>query len=144
MNHSTLTKGVAATIAAGILSVGLIVPSLAQDNGIDTTEEATTEESRPHAARHAQREATYAAALAEELGLDTDTVAEAISTVNEALRVERKAERLAQIKERLTAVVEAGHLTQEQADAALAAHEAGVMGFGHDGRGHRPGRMWAP
>jgi uncharacterized protein HemX len=125
----------AALVAA--LGIGLTVPAFAQDATETPSDETTREE------RHAAHEAAFAEALAEELGLDADRVAEAIDTVRTAMMAERRAERLAALQERLDAAVEAGTLTREQADALLEAHESGVLGgFGRrGGRGHGPGRF---
>lgn len=137
MMTNTLKRGLVATTAAGVLGAGLIVPALAQDSDTptDSTEEATEDTS--HQERHAARDAAFAAALADELGLDEATVADAIDVVRDQLRTQAQAERLAALEERLSEAVEAGDLTQEQADALRDAAEAGVLPFGRGGHGLR-------
>jgi len=51
-----------------------------------------------------------------------------------------RAERTAQVRTRLESAVKAGTLTQEQADAVVAAHESGAMGGGTGGMGGGMGR----
>jgi hypothetical protein len=71
--------------------------------------------------------------------LTPDTVDAAVERVHERHRAERRAA----LQERLDAAAEAGELTREQADAILAAREAGVLGsFGP--RGHHWGPPSAP
>ncbi len=128
------TKTVASLGAAAALSIGaLAVPAIAQttEGDGDTTTESTEQTKEE---RRAERQAAFAEALAEELGLDADTVAEAITTVREEQKAAFEAERLARIEERLDARVEAGELTQEQADALKALAESGE-GFGPGRRG---------
>lgn len=92
-------------------------------------EHATTEQNdTTPEERHAAKQAEYAAALAEELDLDTGTVAAAI------VEQHRAAHRAA-LQERLDAAVVARELTREQADAILAAQDADVLG-GFGPRGH--------
>ncbi len=55
------------------------------------------------------------------------------------LQAEREAEHLAALETRLDQAVAAGELTQEQADAMLAAAEAGVFPGGGHGFGGRGG-----
>ena len=124
---------------AGVVAAGVAIPAIAQDTATDDT--ATTWQ-----ARRGMDHEEFAAALAEELGLDEATVSEAIDTVREAMRAERRAEMRGQLEDRLAAAVEAGDLTQEQADAILEAHDSGAvgamreLGFGFRGRGgHGPG-----
>jgi hypothetical protein len=104
--------------------------------------EATGQNDTTPEERHAARQAELAAALAEELDLDTDTVAAAVERVHERHRAEHRAA----LQERLDAAAEAGELTREQADAILAAREAAVLGrFGP--RGHHwgpPVGSWPP
>lgn len=78
----------------------------------------------------AERDAELAKALAEKLGLAEDKVATALTELREA----RQAERAAALKERLDAAVQAGTLTQAEADAVTKAVEKGVIGGG----GHGP------
>jgi hypothetical protein len=133
-----VTAVLAAGLAAGALSIGLLVPAVADDT---TPVEAGTREERRQ-----DREAAFAAALAEELDLDVDRVAEAIASVREAMRAERQAGRQAAFEQRLADAVEAGDLTEEQVDAIREAHEAGVFHprrhAGFDGRLH--GRGFGP
>jgi hypothetical protein len=138
-----ITRRSAAMLGAtAVIGLGAI-PALAQDTTETATEDTATSTWED---AHADREAAFADALAEELGLDTDTVAEAIATVREELQAERRAERLAVLQERLDQAVADGELTQEQADALIAAHEAGVIGGRrgpggrHGGHGFGPGR----
>lgn len=74
--------------------------------------------------------------LATELKVDKAKVLQAL----EARPVERRAERTAQVRTRLESAVKAGTLTQEQADAVVAAHESGAMGGGTGGMGGGMGR----
>ncbi len=80
---------------------------------------------------------TLADRVAEILGLDSATVADAIEQARSDMVDERIAERLA-------AAVESGRLTQEQADAQLEWFQARPdsigPGFGHGFRGHKFGR----
>jgi hypothetical protein len=111
------------------------------DDGATPVEASTPDE------RRQDRQAAFAAALAEELDLDVDRVAEAIATVREAMRAERQAARQVRFEQRLADAVAAGDLTREQADAIREAHEAGVFlprrhagsGGGAHGRGSEPG-----
>ncbi len=130
--------------AVPVLVLGAAIPAAAQDAGEQTTAEesteATPEESTAptRAERFAQHNQELAAALAEELGLETEAVAAALETVQAELAEQRAAERRAALEERLAAAVADGSLTQEQADALLAAAEAGVLpGPGRRG-GHGP------
>lgn len=140
-------KSIATTAVIAALTVGAVVPvAFAQSAA---TEDALTPEAglgsdSTHGLRHAARQAEFATALAEELDLDSDTVAAALERVQEAMEEEAAAEHRAALRQRLDAAVEAGELTQEQADALLAADEAGVLrGFGgHPGPG--PGGPGGP
>lgn len=131
----TTTKALAATLTAGVIAVGAIVPAMAQD-ATETPSTPPTDDTTPwHRFGSSERSAELAAALAEELGLDEATVAAALETVQSQLRTEHEAAFRADFEERLAAAVEAGELTQEQADTLIAAREAGVMPFGGRGRG---------
>lgn len=77
-------------------------------------------------ARHAQE----AKILAAELNLDEAKVLETLKTVAANRQATQQADRAANLKERLDAAVKDGKLTQAQADAVTAAHDAGVLG-GH-------------
>lgn len=136
-------RTIAGVGATGVLLLGAAIPAFAQDATEEptATEEETTTDDRK--ARFEERRTELAAALAEELGLDTETVAAALETVQAELAEARDAERQAAIEERLAEAVAAGDLTQEQADALLAAQESGAFGDFGGGRGghggHGPG-----
>lgn len=113
--------------------------------------------------RREERKDALAEALAAELGVDKEKVAAALEKVHGQLRSEAKtrhdgwgrgdrdqkagdqktadqraADRKAKLKERLDKAVADGKLTREQADAIVAAAEAGVLnGPGWSGRGPR-------
>lgn len=82
------------------------------------------------AARTVEHEA-LATFLADRFGSTKETVLAALDGMHEA----RQATRTTEIKARLDAAVKAGKLTQEQADAIIAAHQSGAMGG--FGRGRR-------
>jgi hypothetical protein len=71
-----IRTAVAATGAVGLLSLGLLVPAVAQDDA--------TEGPAPATADRAARHEAFSEALADELDLDVDTVTEAV----DALRTE--------------------------------------------------------
>ncbi|MEP7738507.1 hypothetical protein ABKW28_12690 [Nocardioides sp. 31GB23] len=118
---ATFTAGVvlAATAGTGLAAWG--VPALAQDTedqgsqvagqGADDDEDAED--------RRDEVQAALAEALAAELGLDADEVAAALEKVQTDLRDEMRTEHLERLEERLAEAVEAGELTQEEADEAL-------------------------
>jgi len=147
---ATTKSRLAAMGVAGLLTAGSLLsvlnPAIAQD-GNQTPSDASPfgEQREQREQRRAEHEAEFAAALADELDLPTEQVAEAIETVRERMREEHKAERLAHLKQRLDAAVADGTLTQEQADAIYAAAEAGTFplhprgqrGPGQRGPGHR-------
>lgn len=128
---ATFTAGVvlAATAGTGIAAWG--VPALAQDTesqgsqvagqGADDTETEDAED------RRAEMQAALADALADELGLDADEVAAALERVQTDLRAEMQAEHLERLEERLAEAVEAGELTQEEADEVLERAESGEL-----------------
>lgn len=125
-------------VAAAVAAVGaaaLVPTALAQDGG----EEPAPGQLQTREGRHAEHRAAFAGALAEELGLEADTVAAAIERVRAAMVDERSIERRARLEQRLDAAVEAGELTREQADALLDAEEAGVLRGLRGPRGHGPG-----
>ncbi len=143
------TKTLAAMAATGAIGLAA-VPVLAQEDAGAATDDATeqgTDESSSEVDRAAEHEARraaeldeMAAALAEELGIDKDEVAAALTTVTEERQAARQAERAAARQERLDAAVEDGTLTQEQADAMAELAEAGVLRgrggpFGNGGHG---------
>lgn len=72
----------------------------------------------------AERQAALAKALAGELGLDEDKVADALDTVHAA----HEAERRTALAERLDAAVEDGDLTDADKASVLKAYDAGVLG----------------
>jgi hypothetical protein len=127
-------RAVVGVLAAGALAVGVVVPALAQadpDDG-DTTTEDTFRADR--AERRAAHQGAFAAALADELGLPVDEVTAAIEKVTEQHHAEMQASRTERLRERLDAAVEAGELTQEEADELLERHEAGEFPLrGRDG-----------
>jgi hypothetical protein len=80
-----------AALATGALTVGLVLPAVAQDD--DTaTEDATGGAVHEHGQdRHAARHAAFVAALAGELGLDVDTVSDALDAVRDQLHADQEA-----------------------------------------------------
>ena len=145
---ATFTAGVvlAATAGTGLAAWG--VPALAQDTedqssqvagqGADDTDTEDAED------RRAEMQAALADALAAELGLDADEVAAALGKVQTDLRAEMQTEHLERLEERLAEAVEAGELTQEEADEVLERAESGELRGpgrrgGHGGPGGRGG-----
>lgn len=141
---ATFTAGVvlAATAGTGLAAWG--VPALAQDTesqgsqvagqGADDTDTEDAED------RRAEMQAAPADALAAELGLDADEVAAALEKVQTDLRAEMQTEHLERLEERLAEAVEAGELTQEEADEVLERAESGELRGpgrrgGHGGHG---------
>lgn len=141
---ATFTAGVvlAATAGTGLAAWG--VPALAQDTesqgsqvagqGADDTDTEDAED------RRAEMQAALADALAAELGLDADEVAAALEKVQTDLRAEMQTEHLERLEERLAEAVEAGELTQEEADEVLERAESGELRGpgrrgGHGGHG---------
>ncbi|MBS3942473.1 MAG: hypothetical protein KG028_16055 [Actinobacteria bacterium] len=131
------------TVAAGGLAAALaivgVLPALAQDADDTTTDDTTTETTRAWDDLRAEHRAAFAEKLAERLGLDADEVATALEEVRELQRAESETLRLEHLTARLDEAVAAGHLTQEQADAMLEAHENGEMPFGGGRRGGATG-----
>jgi hypothetical protein len=80
-----------AALATGALTVGLVLPAVAQDDDTATedTTDNTVEERRQD--RHTARHAAFAAALADELGLDVDTVSEALDAVHDQRHADHEA-----------------------------------------------------
>ncbi|TDC84468.1 hypothetical protein E1193_05905 [Micromonospora sp. KC606] len=123
--------------AAGVLGVGIAVPTMAfAENAAPSP---STSNGEQHHNRQ-ERQAEFADALAKELGVPADKVTAAL----EKLREQRKADRperpsaearQAKLKERLDQAVKDGRLTREQADAITKAVESGVFP-GAGGRGH--------
>ncbi|MEW2442611.1 hypothetical protein [Micromonospora marina] len=154
MSKKHLLAGLA---AAGVLGVGIAAPTvaLADDKSPNPSSSAstTTDQGDDRRQRHADRQAEFADALAEELGVSTDKVTAALEKLREQRQGDRPErperpsteDRQAALKERLDQAVTDGKLTQEQADAVLEAAEAGVFPGpgkgGHHGRGgDRPGQ----
>ena len=136
---------------AGVLGVGIAAPTIAMADDAANTDGTTATEEQSRDSRHEERKREHAQKLADALGVDVAKVTEALDSVHEAERAERaaekpadaderKADRADRLAERLAEAVEEGTLTQEQADAVTAAHEAGVLGDGHHGGkgGHGP------
>jgi protein-disulfide isomerase-like protein with CxxC motif len=137
------TKQILATAAVlTVLAAGAVIPTaFAQDPAEDTP---TVQSSTAREDRRAARQAELATALAQELGLDADTVAAALEKVHAQLAEQRRAERRTRLEACLDSAVEAEELTREQAEALLDAHDAGVLrGFGGRG-GHGPGEHRGP
>lgn len=148
---------IAGLAAAGVLGVGMIaVPAIAFAENSEPSPSASASAS-PDAGkktweqRREEHKNALAEALAAELGVDKERVAEALDKVHEKLRADAReriaerrhanseqwaAERKARLSERLDKAVEDGKLTREQADAILKAVEAGVL------PGALPGRGW--
>lgn len=126
---------------AAVVALGIAVPTIAmaQDPTPSPSSSASADEA-DRDQRQADRQDKFAELLANELGISKDEVVAALDAVQTQLRDDARAEHQADLKERLDAAVAAGTLTQEQADAALAAVEAGVLGNGPGGHGHGPGR----
>lgn len=99
-----------------------------RDSATKPAEDATDAERE--AAREA-REKTLITALAKELGVDEAKVTSAV----EALQAEQKTERLEALTTKLDAAVEAGTLTQAEADAVVKAYNAGIISGGGGPRG---------
>lgn len=150
---ATFTAGVvlAATAGAGIAAWG--VPALAQDTESQSSQVAGQgEEDTDAEDRRAEMQGALADALAAELGLDADEVAAALEKVQTDLRTEMQTEHLERLEERLAEAVEAGELTQEEADEVLERAESGELRGpgrrgghgGHGGHGGPGGRGgWA-
>lgn len=116
--------GLATTAVAGVLLAGVVIPATAQDDRSTSQEESQDDADR---GAHADE---FAAALAEELGIDRARVGEALRNVRADLREQARERRLRALEGRLTRAVEDGDLTQEQADAILEAAEDGVLPVG--------------
>ncbi|MFF0721872.1 hypothetical protein [Micromonospora sp. NPDC003816] len=143
--------------AAGVLGVGIAAPTVAlADDKATPSASASAEqqdEKRPEPGAH---RAKFAESLAEELGVPTEKVTEALEKLREEHKPQVRPDgegrerpdgdrgpkgspedRTEALTERLAKAVEDGKLTQEQADAITAAVEAGVFGGpgGWAGRG---------
>ncbi|GAA3745787.1 hypothetical protein GCM10022225_31860 [Plantactinospora mayteni] len=159
-------------VAAGVLTVGLAAPAVAfaEDGTTPAPTPSTSSDSGTTAPeqdkRGAEQRGKLAEQLAEELGVPQDKVEAALAKIKEQHRAEwkeraeqrgeqrggqrgegkpdaqSKADREAMLKERLDKAVSDGKLTQEQADAILAAVKAGVFpafGGGHGWGGPKHG-----
>ncbi|MGN9775493.1 hypothetical protein ACTMS0_06920 [Micromonospora sp. H33] len=134
--------------AAGVLGVGVAAPTvaLAADNtspSPSASASASASDDTDRQQQRADRQAEFAEAFAKELGVPTDKVTAALEKLREQRKDDRPerpdaADRQAALKERLDQAVEDGKLTQEQADAIIAAAEAGVFP-GPGGRGGHGG-----
>ncbi|MER5457807.1 hypothetical protein ABT008_23820 [Micromonospora sp. NPDC002389] len=146
--------------AAGVLGVGIAAPTVAlADDKATPSASASAEqqdEKRPEPGAHRTK---FAEALAEELGVPTEKVTEALEKLREEHKPQGRPDgegrerpggdrggsaedRKEALAERLAKAVEDGKLTQEQADAITAAVEAGVFGGpgGWAGRGGPGGK----
>ncbi|MDW5322905.1 hypothetical protein [Plantactinospora sp. KLBMP9567] len=155
-------------VAAGVLTVGLAAPAVAfAEDGTTPAPTPSSSERGTNAPEHGKRWAEQrgklAEQLAEELGVPQDRVEAALAKIKEQHRAEwkdraeqrgkgkpdagSKADRGAMLKERLDKAVSDGKLTQEQADAILAAVKSGVFpafGGGHWGGPKHGGPAGAP
>ncbi|MFD4206782.1 hypothetical protein ACFWRG_12425 [Micromonospora tulbaghiae] len=146
MSKKHLLVGLA---AAGVLGVGIAAPTvaLADDKSPNPSSSASssTDQGDDRRQKHADRQAEFAEALAEELGVSTDKVTAALEKLHEQRQGDRPErpsteDRQAALKERLDQAVTDGKLTREQADAVLKAAEAGVFpGPGKGGHDGKPG-----
>ncbi|HSK97134.1 MAG TPA: hypothetical protein VK891_11000 [Euzebyales bacterium] len=141
------TRRLAVLAGISVLAVGaLALPALA-DNLTEAPSEGTEASSEvPDAGpgvhmRFEGAPEAFAEALAEELDLPVDRVTDAMTAARERLARQWEEERLAHLRERLDEAVAEGALTQEQADAIVAAMREGVLplgpGFGRHGPGLR-------
>jgi hypothetical protein len=141
MSKKHLLAGLA---AAGVLGVGIAVPTVAfAGDSATPTPSAGSDQGADRQQQRADRQAEFAAALAEELGVPTDKVTAALEKLREQHRADRPErpsaeDRQAALADRLAQAVKDGKLTQEQADAITKAVEAGVFP-GPGGRGHHGG-----
>jgi ABC-type phosphate/phosphonate transport system substrate-binding protein len=133
-------RAVVGVLAAAALTMGVVVPALAQSGAPADPETTAEAPASDRAERRAAHQEAFAAALAEELGLPVDEVTAAIEKVAEQHRAEMQATRDERFQDRLDAAVEAGELTQEQADELRESHERGERPFrGPDGSGRGDG-----
>lgn len=137
----TLKRTAAVVLTVAALGLAAVLPAaIAQDSDTasDTQAPAPGAEAATTgpAARHGELKAQFVAVLADELGMDTESVSEALTRTRERIAEQVGAQRRAAIEERLEAAVDEGTLTEEQAAAILDAHDAGVLdrpAFGHPG-----------
>ncbi|MCH0538592.1 hypothetical protein I3F58_03260 [Streptomyces sp. MUM 203J] len=148
---------------AGVAGLGLLFPAVAlaegndgpSANGSSVSQEEGSERAEEHRKhreeRREQRDKELAVSLAADLGVSEDKVTEALEKFRKAKQderaeareerssaesqEERATKRQERLKERLDDAVAEGELTREQADAVLAAAEAGAL----PGPGGRPG-----
>ncbi|WP_019869005.1 hypothetical protein [Salinispora oceanensis] len=141
--------------AAGVLGVGVAAPTMAMaaDNASPSpsaSASADAEKGTDKAQQRSDRQAAFAEALAEKLGVEVDEVTTALEELHEQRAAERgdrserpdSADRQEALAQRLAQAVEDGKLTQEQADAISAATESGVLQGpgGHGGPGRSMGK----
>ncbi|WP_018216488.1 hypothetical protein [Salinispora vitiensis] len=140
--------------AAGVLGVGVAAPAMAVANTSPAPSASTDADAEMGAAREQQRsdrQAAFAEALAEKLGVDGNEATTALEELHEQRAADRPelgerpdaADRQEALAQRLAQAVEDGTLTQEQADAITAAAEAGILRgpSGHDGPGGHDGSV---
>lgn len=132
--------------AAGVLGVGVAAPTMAMaaDNTSPSPNTSTSVDADKEQKR-SDRQAAFAEALAEKLGVDVAEVTTALEELREQRAADRpergerpdSADRQEALAQRLAQAVEDGTLTQEQADAITAATEAGILRGpgGHGGPG---------
>lgn len=144
-HHMTRSRNLLAAVGvAGLIAAGAAIPAIAQDATDDTATSDDSLEPEAHELRRAARAEAFADALAAELGLEADTVAEAIEAVHEEMQSARQDEIQARVQARLDELVEAGELTQEEADILAEVQGRGVLGggpgrFGPGGHGRHGG-----
>lgn len=136
--------------AAGVLGVGVAAPAIAADTTSPSpSASAVAEKGADKEQQRSNRQAAFAEALAEKLGVDVHKVTTALEELREQRADERPerpergergerpdaADRQEALARRLAQAVEDGTLTQEQTDAITAAAEAGILRGpgGHDG-----------
>lgn len=116
--RKSIPAALAATLVAGAAVTIPAVAATGDDTDETTTEESAEEDRGPgpigRHLHHRLEDGEFAERLADELGLDTATVQEAIDAVKADVAGERLAE-----------AVENGRLTQDQADRIAAALEDG-------------------
>lgn len=128
-----LTRNLAAAVAAGLLATGAVLPAMAQDTEPASTEPVTTDHEPQQTRAQTRRAVREPAATPEER---LERLAE-----REVFRAERDE----QHRERVTAAVEAGHLTEEQAQEMREAREQRAdRGVGQRGPVARPGAGEGP
>ncbi|MBE1492569.1 hypothetical protein [Plantactinospora soyae] len=142
-------------VAAGVLTVGIAAPAVAFAEDGATPAPSPSASSDPGTTpqgqdqRAADRRGKLAEQLATELGVPQDKVEAALTKITQQRQAERKdqgspdgksgADREAWLKTRLDKAVSDGKLTREQADAIVAAFQAGVLPAWGGGPGHRGG-----